>query len=147
MIASVKRLDEASQTVRLAFGSSDEGNRNGKILRPAVAMTEATLTALVAMVVLAFGLEVLRSSPSGAGVARGMFVPAFSGGGSALLAVGIPPLPANVTNAVAFVTAWPGSAFGSRPELDGQGPWLRRWAPLAVAGSAVGGRAAACHPG
>lgn len=34
--------------------------------------------------------------------------------------------------------AWPGSALGSRPELDGQGPWLRRWAPLAIAGSAVG---------
>jgi uncharacterized membrane protein YfcA len=47
-------------------------------------------------------------------------------------------LPANVTNAVAFVTGWPGSALGSRPELDGQGPWLRRWAPLAVAGSAAG---------
>jgi len=56
----------------------------------------------------------------------------------ALLAVGIPPLAANVTNAVAFVAAWPGSALGSRPELRGQGPWLRRWAPLAAAGSAAG---------
>jgi hypothetical protein len=56
----------------------------------------------------------------------------------ALLAVGIPPLAANVTNAVAFVAAWPGSALGSRPELRGQGPSLRRWAPLAVAGSAAG---------
>jgi uncharacterized membrane protein YfcA len=78
----------------------------------------------------------------GAGAAAGIV---GSAGGTAslisypaLLAVGIPPLPANVTNAVAFVTAWPGSALGSRPELDGQGPWLRRWAPLAVAGSAVG---------
>src|SRR6202044_1614537 len=50
---------------------------------------EATITGLVAVVVLAFGLEILRSSPSGAGVARGLFVPQFSGGGSALLAVGI----------------------------------------------------------
>jgi uncharacterized protein len=56
----------------------------------------------------------------------------------ALLAVGIPPLAANVTNSVAFVAAWPGSALGSRPELRGQGPWLRRWAPLAAAGSAAG---------
>ncbi|MEO6822736.1 MAG: sulfite exporter TauE/SafE family protein [Candidatus Nanopelagicales bacterium] len=56
----------------------------------------------------------------------------------ALLAVGIPPLTANVTNAVAFVAAWPGSAIGSRPELRGRGPWLRRWAPVVVAGSAVG---------
>lgn len=56
----------------------------------------------------------------------------------ALLAVGISPLLANVTNAVAFVAAWPGAAIGSRPELRGQGPWLRRWAPIVVAGSAVG---------
>ena len=56
----------------------------------------------------------------------------------ALLAAGIPPLAANVTNAVAFVASWPGSALGSRPELRGQGPWLLRWAPLAVAGSAAG---------
>ena len=56
----------------------------------------------------------------------------------ALLAVGLPPLPANITNAVAFVAAWPGSALGSRPELRGQGPWLQRWAPLTAAGSAAG---------
>jgi uncharacterized protein len=78
----------------------------------------------------------------GAGVAAGIV---GSAGGTAslisypaLLAAGIPPLAANVTNAVAFVAAWPGSALGSRPELRGQGPWLRRWAPLAVAGSAAG---------
>ncbi len=41
------------------------------------------------MVVFAFGLEVLKSSPSAAGVAHGMFVPQFSGSGSALLAVSI----------------------------------------------------------
>ncbi len=56
----------------------------------------------------------------------------------ALLAAGIPPLPANVTSAVAFVAVWPGSAVGSRPELRGQGPWLRRWAALIVAASAAG---------
>jgi manganese transport protein len=50
---------------------------------------EATLTGLVGVIVLAFGLELLRSSPSAAGVAHGLFVPAFSGGDSALLAVGI----------------------------------------------------------
>lgn len=56
----------------------------------------------------------------------------------ALLAVGIPPLPANVTNAVALLGSFPGSGLGSRPELKGQGPWLRRWAPVAVAGAVVG---------
>ena len=50
---------------------------------------EATLTGLVAVVVLAFGLEVLRSSPPASEVARGLFVPQVSGSGSALLAVGI----------------------------------------------------------
>jgi manganese transport protein len=50
---------------------------------------EATLTGLVAVVVLAFGLEVLRSGPSASDVARGTFVPQFAGSGSALLAVGI----------------------------------------------------------
>lgn len=63
-----------------------------------------------------------------------------------LLAIGIPPLPANVTNAVAFVASWPGAALGSRPELRGQGPWLRHWAPLAAAGSAVGAALLLCTP-
>jgi len=56
----------------------------------------------------------------------------------ALLAVGIPPLPANVTNAVALVANLPGSAAGSRLELRGQGPWLRRQAPLAALGGVCG---------
>lgn len=56
----------------------------------------------------------------------------------ALLAVGIPPLPANVTNAVALVGSFTGSALGSQPELRGQWSWLRRWAPLIAAGSAGG---------
>jgi manganese transport protein len=50
---------------------------------------EATLTGLVAVVVLAFGLDMLRSRPSVSGMARGLFVPQVSGSGSALLAVGI----------------------------------------------------------
>ena len=50
---------------------------------------EAALTGLVAVVVLAFGLELLRSRPSFAGVTRGLFVPSLSGNGSALLAVSI----------------------------------------------------------
>ena len=56
----------------------------------------------------------------------------------ALLAVGVPVLPANVTNIVALVTCGPGSALASRPELAGKGPWLKRWAPVAVAGAVVG---------
>ncbi len=56
----------------------------------------------------------------------------------ALLAAGFAPLAANVTNSVAFVAAWPGSALGSRPELRNRGPQLRCWVPIAVAGSALG---------
>jgi uncharacterized protein len=56
----------------------------------------------------------------------------------ALLAVGIRPLPANVTNAVALVGSFTGSAVGSRPELAGQLPWLRRWVLLLALGSGAG---------
>jgi manganese transport protein len=50
---------------------------------------EATITGFVAVIVLAFGLELLKSSPSVSGVTRGLFVPQLAGGGSALLAVSI----------------------------------------------------------
>jgi uncharacterized protein len=56
----------------------------------------------------------------------------------ALLAVGIPALPANVTNAVAVIAYLPGSALGSRPELHGQGRRLLGLAPLAVIGGVAG---------
>ncbi|MGH3732124.1 MAG: sulfite exporter TauE/SafE family protein [Acidimicrobiales bacterium] len=56
----------------------------------------------------------------------------------ALLAIGIPPLPASVTNVVAVMGSFPGSALGSRPELRGQMPWLRKWAPVAALGGALG---------
>lgn len=56
----------------------------------------------------------------------------------ALLSVGLPALPANVTNIVALVACGPGSALASRPELAGRGSWLRRWAAVTAAGGAVG---------
>jgi len=55
-----------------------------------------------------------------------------------LLAVGLPPKPANVADTVAFVACLPGSALGSRPELRGHGRRVLQLAPLAVAGSAAG---------
>jgi hypothetical protein len=57
----------------------------------------------------------------------------------ALLAAGLPPVTANVTNTVALVLASVGSVSASRPELTGQG---RRLLPLAVAGL-LGGTAGA----
>src|ERR1700761_4462128 len=56
----------------------------------------------------------------------------------ALLAVGLPALPANIANNVALVACWPGSALASKPELHGKAPWLSRWTPVAVVGAATG---------
>lgn len=56
----------------------------------------------------------------------------------ALLLVGLPPITANVTNTVALVFNGVGSIWGSRPELAGQGDWLRRILPFAALGGAVG---------
>ena len=56
----------------------------------------------------------------------------------ALLAVGLPPVAANVTNTVALVFNGIGSAWGSRPEIAGQERWLARSAPVAAAGGGVG---------
>lgn len=56
----------------------------------------------------------------------------------ALLAVGLPPVTANVTNTVSLVFNSIGSGWASRPELKGQGRWLVTLVPLAAAGGAVG---------
>ncbi|HEY5879929.1 MAG TPA: sulfite exporter TauE/SafE family protein [Nakamurella sp.] len=56
----------------------------------------------------------------------------------ALLAVGLSPVSANVTNTVALVFTGIGSVLSSRPELTGQGPRIRRLAPMAVLGGIVG---------
>ena len=56
----------------------------------------------------------------------------------ALLAVGIPPLPANVVNLVAAAAIGPGSAVTSRRELADAGPVLLRLLPIAAVGSVVG---------
>jgi uncharacterized membrane protein YfcA len=56
----------------------------------------------------------------------------------ALLAVGIPPLPANVVNLVAAAAIGPGAAVSSRRELVDAGPVLRRLLPVAALGSVVG---------
>ena len=56
----------------------------------------------------------------------------------ALLAVGIPPLSANVTSSIALLGSGLGSTLGSRPELRDHGATLRRWAPIAVVGAVAG---------
>jgi uncharacterized membrane protein YfcA len=55
-----------------------------------------------------------------------------------LLALGLPPVSANVTNTVALVFTGAGAAAGSRPELAGQGRLLGRLGPLTALGGAAG---------
>ncbi|MEO3803638.1 sulfite exporter TauE/SafE family protein [Nonomuraea sp. B1E8] len=56
----------------------------------------------------------------------------------ALLAFGLPPLTANVTNTVALVFTGIGAAAGSRPELAGEGGRMLRLGPVAAIGGATG---------
>ncbi|MFG1943284.1 sulfite exporter TauE/SafE family protein [Nonomuraea sp. NPDC048826] len=56
----------------------------------------------------------------------------------ALLAFGLSPLAANVTNTVALLFTGVGAAFGSRPELTGQRPRVLRLGWLTMLGGATG---------
>lgn len=56
----------------------------------------------------------------------------------ALLALGLPPLAANVTNTMALVFAVPGGMLGSRQELAGQRARVVRLAVVMAAGGAAG---------
>jgi uncharacterized membrane protein YfcA len=56
----------------------------------------------------------------------------------ALLALGLPPVSANVTNTVALMFTGVGATLGSRPELAGQGRLVARLGVLTVAGGAAG---------
>ena len=55
-----------------------------------------------------------------------------------LLALGLPPLTANVTNTVSLVLTGAGSAAGSGPELAGQGRRVRRFGTVSALGGATG---------
>jgi len=56
----------------------------------------------------------------------------------ALLALGLPPVSANVTNTVALTANSLGAMVGARPELRGQRPTLVRLAAVAAVGGATG---------
>jgi uncharacterized membrane protein YfcA len=56
----------------------------------------------------------------------------------ALLALGLPPLAANVTNTMALIFTTPGVVLGSRPELAGQRARVARLAAVTAAGGATG---------
>lgn len=57
----------------------------------------------------------------------------------ALLAMGLPPVSANVSNTVALVFSSIGSVWGSRPELSGQRARAKYLGPIAIAGGLTGG--------
>ncbi len=88
------------------------------------------------MRVVEFGLLVLAGVGAGltgsiAGLASLISYPS-------LLAVGVPPVTANVTNTVALVLNSVGSVSASRPELSGQRRRLPRLAAAALLGGATG---------
>src|ERR1700722_4003115 len=56
----------------------------------------------------------------------------------ALLALGVPPLAANMTNTVSLVLTGAGSVASSRPELAGQGRRVLRLGLITAAGGAAG---------
>jgi uncharacterized membrane protein YfcA len=55
-----------------------------------------------------------------------------------LLALGVPPLAANMTNTVSLVLTGAGSVAGSRPELAGQGRLVLRLGAITALGGAAG---------
>ena len=56
----------------------------------------------------------------------------------ALLAIGLPPLSANMTNTVSLLFTGVGAAAGSRPELAGQASRIRRLGTIAALGGGAG---------
>ncbi|WP_278264152.1 sulfite exporter TauE/SafE family protein [Nocardia sp. AG03] len=64
----------------------------------------------------------------------------------ALLAVGLPPVTANVTNTVAMVAVGVGATANSGRELTGRGATLVRWAALSALGGLLGALALLVAP-
>jgi hypothetical protein len=78
-----------------------------------------------------------------AALAAGL-VNAIAGGGTlisfpALVAVGVPPVAANITNTVALTPGYLGATFAQFKDLTGQGRRLRMLVPAAVLGGLTGG--------
>ena len=87
------------------------------------------------------GLELALVGLAGVG---GGAVNAMAGGGTlitfpTLVAVGIPPVSANVTNTVALSPGYLSGTLAQRRDLDGQRPRLARFVPTAVVGGITGG--------
>lgn len=101
---------------------------------PGLAPFRATVTA---MSPAAFALLVLVGFA--AGLASSMVGLASLISYPALLAFGLSPVAANVTNTVALSINGVGAIAGSRPELSGQGPRVLRLGLAGATGGALGG--------
>ena len=64
-----------------------------------------------------------------------------------LLALGMPPLSANMTNTVSLVLTGAGSVLGSKPELAGQGSRVLRLGAITALGGAAGATVLLVTPG
>src|SRR3954471_22412018 len=89
----------------------------------------ARMTLLQALALVAAGLAAGTTSAMAGGASIITF--------PVLLAMGVPPLTANVTNTVGLAPIVIGAGLGSAPELQGQRPRLRRL--RAAAGVRAGG--------
>jgi uncharacterized membrane protein YfcA len=81
---------------------------------------------------------VLLAAGTAAGLASTVFSLASLVSYPVLLALGLPPLTANVTNTVSLVLTGAGAAAGSGPELTGQGDRVRRFGTVGALGGAAG---------
>jgi uncharacterized membrane protein YfcA len=81
---------------------------------------------------------ILLATGTAAGIASTVFSLASLVSYPILLALGLPPLTANVTNTVSLVLTGAGSAIGSKPELAGQGHRVRRFGTVGALGGAAG---------
>jgi hypothetical protein len=81
---------------------------------------------------------ILLATGTAAGIASTVFSLASLVSYPVLLALGLPPLTANVTNTVSLVLTGAGSTIGSGPELTGQGPRVRRFGLVTALGGATG---------
>ncbi|HUD72859.1 MAG TPA: sulfite exporter TauE/SafE family protein [Dongiaceae bacterium] len=85
----------------------------------------------------------LEAGLLGLAAIAGGAINALAGGGTlitfpALIAAGLPPLAANVTNTVAMAPGYLGASIAQRADLAAERPWLARALPAALAGGAVG---------
>src|SRR5580692_6328694 len=88
----------------------------------------------------------LIAAGAGGGIAASVASVASVVSYPALLALGLPPLAANVTNTIAQVFSIPGSMLGSRPELAGQRERVLRLSAVASAALIVQPRLRALAP-